>query len=250
MLDLSVNELDGQIPYFASSTLINLNLSGNHLTGSIPLEGMHTTELQVRLSYPQMESLDLSSNSLTGILPPEISNLGRLKLLNLGENQLSGELPSELSKLHGLEYLDFSNNDFKGQIPENLSLNLSVFNVSYNDLSGTVPENLRRFPYSSFHPGNSFLLRFYKDNRASSDGVNPIFNGEGKREHGSQKISGPFVSGTAYCLSSCAMILMNKVVLSSYSFSAGISLMFYQFPETPFLDEQLNSVHKRNSIGS
>lgn len=40
--------------------------------------------------------------------------------------------------------------------------------------------------------------------------------------------SGPLISGAAYCLSSSSMILLNKVVLSSYSFNAGISLMFYQ----------------------
>ncbi|KAH7405013.1 hypothetical protein KP509_15G053800 [Ceratopteris richardii] len=36
------------------------------------------------------------------------------------------------------------------------------------------------------------------------------------------------VSGFAYCICSCSMILLNKVVLSSYNFNAGISLMCYQ----------------------
>ncbi|CAJ2641516.1 GDP-mannose transporter GONST1 [Trifolium pratense] len=36
------------------------------------------------------------------------------------------------------------------------------------------------------------------------------------------------LSGLAYCLSSCGMILVNKFVLSSYDFNAGISLMVYQ----------------------
>lgn len=36
------------------------------------------------------------------------------------------------------------------------------------------------------------------------------------------------LSGLAYCLSSCSMILINKLVLSSYNFNAGISLMMYQ----------------------
>ncbi|KAK4256799.1 hypothetical protein QN277_006478 [Acacia crassicarpa] len=36
------------------------------------------------------------------------------------------------------------------------------------------------------------------------------------------------LSGLAYGLSSCSMILINKFVLSSYDFSAGISLMCYQ----------------------
>lgn len=36
------------------------------------------------------------------------------------------------------------------------------------------------------------------------------------------------LSGVAYCISSCSMILVNKYVLSSYDFNAGISLMVYQ----------------------
>ncbi|MCD7458689.1 GDP-mannose transporter into the lumen of the Golgi [Datura stramonium] len=36
------------------------------------------------------------------------------------------------------------------------------------------------------------------------------------------------LSGIAYCISSCSMILVNKYVLSSYNFDAGISLMLYQ----------------------
>jgi GDP-mannose transporter len=36
------------------------------------------------------------------------------------------------------------------------------------------------------------------------------------------------LAGLAYCISSCSMILVNKCVLSSYDFNAGISLMLYQ----------------------
>ncbi|KAK2967053.1 hypothetical protein RJ640_015273 [Escallonia rubra] len=49
-----------------------------------------------------------------------------------------------------------------------------------------------------------------------------------RREHTSGRNSGPLLAGTAYCISSCCMILLNKIVLSSYAFNAGISLMFYQ----------------------
>nr|GMC60536.1 probable inactive receptor kinase At5g10020 [Ipomoea batatas] len=185
IVDLSANELDGTIPasFFASSTLMNLNLSGNHLTGSIPLGGSHSSELLVLPSFPQLETLDLSSNSLTGYLPPDISNLGRLKLLNLGKNKLAGEIPSELSKLGGLEYLDLSNNNFKGGIPNNLPSNLRVFNVSYNDLNGTIPENLRRFPETSFRPGNSLLI--LPKNLPSNNGI-PVPLPSGSKSHNSK----------------------------------------------------------------
>lgn len=159
VVDLSLNELDGPIPpsFFTSLTLTNLNLSSNHLSGSIPLQGSQEGGLLVLPSYPPLESLDLSDNSLTGNLPSDIGNLGRLKLLNLGMNQLSGGLPNELNKLHGLEYLDLSRNNFTGNIPGDLPSSLKVLNVSYNNISGSLPENLRNFSDSSFHPGNTFL---------------------------------------------------------------------------------------------
>ena len=36
------------------------------------------------------------------------------------------------------------------------------------------------------------------------------------------------LSGLAYCISSCSMILINKFVLSGYGFNAPIFLMLYQ----------------------
>ncbi|XP_040375641.1 uncharacterized protein LOC112166918 isoform X2 [Rosa chinensis] len=53
-------------------------------------------------------------------------------------------------------------------------------------------------------------------------------DGNEKHRHGFAKKFGPLLSGTAYCISSCSMILLNKVVLSSYNFNAGVSFMFYQ----------------------
>ncbi|XP_027078598.1 probable inactive receptor kinase At5g10020 [Coffea arabica] len=159
-LDLSSNKLDGSLPgsLFKSQTLTSLNMSGNHLNGRIPIGASGASELLALPSSFPIELLDLSDNSLTGILPSDVGNLGRLRLLNLARNQMSGDLPSELNKINGLEYLDLSNNNFKGKIPDELSSRLEVFNVSYNDLEGTVPENLIHFPDSSFHPGNTLLI--------------------------------------------------------------------------------------------
>ncbi|GKV12128.1 hypothetical protein SLEP1_g23319 [Rubroshorea leprosula] len=159
VVDLSLNQLSGPIPgsFFSSITLKDLNLSRNHFDGPIPLQGSRVNELLAIPSYPQMESLDLSSNSFVGGLPSQIGDMERLKVLNLANNRLFGHLPSELSKLTNLEYLDLSGNEFNGEIPDRLSSNLVEFNVSNNDLSGSIPENLRRFPKSSFCPGNVML---------------------------------------------------------------------------------------------
>lgn len=158
-VDLSLNKLDGPIPsnFFTSMTLTNLNLSGNYFNGSIPFQRSHASGFLTQPIYPMIESLDLSDNSLTGTLPSDIGNLGRLKLLNLAKNDLSGSIPNELSKLDGLDYLDLSGNNFTGQIPDKLPSSLKVFNLTYNNLTGSIPEDLKKFYPSSFHPGNSLL---------------------------------------------------------------------------------------------
>ncbi|KAF8403507.1 hypothetical protein HHK36_011611 [Tetracentron sinense] len=135
VIDISLNQLNGSLPpsLFTSSILTELNLSGNRFTGSISLQSV--SDIPSIGSTPNLSlvSLDLSNNSLSGPLSPEIS------------------------KLRDLVFLDLSNNHFEGSIPDDLPDTLRGFNVSYNNLSGVVPENLRRFPDSAFHPGNSLL---------------------------------------------------------------------------------------------
>ncbi|XP_042491617.1 probable inactive receptor kinase At5g10020 [Macadamia integrifolia] len=130
VIDLSLNQFNGSL-LPGLFKLTDLNLSWNSFTGPIPLQDIASIYSPQNLS---LVSLDLSDNSLSGILPQEIS------------------------KLHSLLYLDLSHNNFEGSIPVDLPDVLKEFNVSYNNLSGIVPDNLMRFPDSSFHPGNSLLL--------------------------------------------------------------------------------------------
>lgn len=62
-----------------------------------------------------------------------------------------------------------------------------------------------------------------EDGKLEKDRDKPIRNNKVVRIHNQA-----LLSGLAYCLSSCSMILVNKLVLSSYDFNAGISLMLYQ----------------------
>ncbi|XP_074575983.1 receptor-like protein EIX2 [Curcuma longa] len=86
-LDLSDNNLSGQIPEQITSLLglWNLNLSGNHLTGEITHKFSQLIEL---------ESLDLSRNQLSGSIPPALSNLTFLSHFNVSCNNLTGRIPS------------------------------------------------------------------------------------------------------------------------------------------------------------
>nr|KYP69465.1 putative LRR receptor-like serine/threonine-protein kinase At4g20940 family [Cajanus cajan] len=209
-VDLSLNELNGSIPrgLVTSPSVTRLNLSGNQLSGPLLLQGSGASELLLMPPYQPMEYLDVSNNSLEGVLPSEIGRMGGLKLLNLARNGFSGQLPNELNKLNYLEYLDLSDNKFTGNIPDKLSSSLTEFNVSNNDLSGRVPENLRQFSPSSFRPGNGKLMLPNDSPEASSVSDNIPDNGRHHSSKGNIRI--------AIILASVGAAVMIAFVLLAY----------------------------------
>ncbi|KAF9598798.1 hypothetical protein IFM89_031466 [Coptis chinensis] len=120
--------------------------------------------------------------------------------------------------------------------PEFGSLNRTVTfgkrsNLVYKILDSILKQGNRSFINIATNAVRSVTInRFSRDNRATFSGgdVSVAIDEDEIREHGSERLSGPLLSGMAYCVSSCSMILLNKVVLSGYKFEAGISLMFYQ----------------------
>lgn len=152
VLDLSSNQLNGKLlaDLLTMPTLQELHLENNILTGDIkfspPSSGEHNLQI-----------LDLSHNQFSGYFPDRFGSLTGLQLLNIAGNNFSGSLPTSMAGMSSLSSLDLSQNHFTGPLPNNLPNTLDSFNASYNDLSGVVPENLRKFPNSSFYPGNSRL---------------------------------------------------------------------------------------------
>ncbi|KAG8482012.1 hypothetical protein CXB51_026904 [Gossypium anomalum] len=150
VLDLGFNQFDG--PFLNDllnlATLEELHLGNNLISGDLKSSPSSESNLRV---------LDVSSNRLNGYFPDQIGSLAGLQVLNLAGNNLSGSLPTSLADMNSLSSLDISRNNFTGSLPNKVPNSLQSFNVSYNDLSGIVPENLRKFPTSSFYPGNSNL---------------------------------------------------------------------------------------------
>ncbi|EOA29838.1 hypothetical protein CARUB_v10012932mg [Capsella rubella] len=131
-----------QNPQFAVDPLRNLtrlayfNASGLALPGSIPdWFGVSLLALQV---------LDLSSCSVSGVVPFTLGNLTMLRTLNLSHNSLTSFLPSSLGQLSNLSELDLSRNSLTGTLPPSFSSlkNLLTLDVSSNYLTGPIPPGL------------------------------------------------------------------------------------------------------------
>jgi Leucine-rich repeat (LRR) protein len=88
-----------------------------------------------------MTAIDFSSNSFSGEIPSELTNLRGLRSLNMSRNHLSGVIPEHIGNLKLLESLDLSWNQLAGPIPLGMSdlFSLASLNLSNNNLSGEIP---------------------------------------------------------------------------------------------------------------
>ncbi|KAK8943929.1 putative LRR receptor-like serine/threonine-protein kinase [Platanthera guangdongensis] len=109
-----------------------LQLSSNLLSGEVPSEISQMGRLSI---------LDIHHNKLSGLLPPAVGQLP-LVLLNISNNRFSGTIPPEFGEIHCLQILDLARNNFSGEFPASLNdlSDLNAFNVSFNPLlHGIIP---------------------------------------------------------------------------------------------------------------
>ncbi|MFY9822423.1 MAG: pre-peptidase C-terminal domain-containing protein [Thermoanaerobaculia bacterium] len=119
----------------ATTTVTQLLLSNNGLTGSLPAAVG---------SFPGLQALEAEGNSLTGALPHQLGMLANLQSLRLGLNGISGALPAELGNLARLQTLSLAFNHLSGAVPAGLGnlSHLQVLDLSASQLTGTVPPQL------------------------------------------------------------------------------------------------------------
>jgi len=58
----------------------------------------------------------MEENMISGSLPPELSNLAKLKILTVHANNLTGGIPAKLCNLANLYVLNLSQNKISGNI--------------------------------------------------------------------------------------------------------------------------------------
>ncbi|KAM3327647.1 receptor-like protein 9DC3 [Capsicum galapagoense] len=125
----SVN-ISSIIPLNFSSYLTYLWLRRTQLRGVLPERVFH-------LSY-----LSLSSNSLNGPIPSNVSGPQNLQRLYLSSNYLNGTIPSWIFSLPSLSDLYLRNNSFSGKIHEFKSKTLLYVSLKQNQLQGPIPKSL------------------------------------------------------------------------------------------------------------
>ncbi|PWZ55895.1 Receptor-like protein kinase HAIKU2 [Zea mays] len=140
VLILSTTSMRGGVPaWFGNMTsLTDLELSGNFLTGRIPESLARLTNLRF---------LELYYNELEGGVPAELANLTQLTDIDLSENRLTGPIPESLCALRGLRVLQLYTNRLTGPIPAVLgnSTQLRILSLYRNQLTGGIPADLGRY---------------------------------------------------------------------------------------------------------
>ncbi|KAG5100266.1 hypothetical protein JHK82_045318 [Glycine max] len=161
-LDLGMNQINGTLPDRSIfSSLKKLYLDGNKLNGEIPKDYKFP---------PQLEQLDMQSNSLKGVLTDyHFANMSKLNYLELSDNslvtlafsqnwvppfqltyiglrscKLGPVFPKWLETQNQFEYIDISNAGIADMVPKwfwaNLAFRESIsMNISYNNLHGIIP---------------------------------------------------------------------------------------------------------------
>ncbi|KAH9305310.1 hypothetical protein KI387_009714, partial [Taxus chinensis] len=147
-LDLSNNNIRGNIPYAVPQNLQRLNLANNNLTGNIP----YSISSMTTLNY-----VDLSHNHLSGQIVDAFQQLLSLSTLDLSFNNLSEFLPSSFNALSSLRVLNLQNNQLTGTVDVLASLPLTDLNIGNNHFSGWIPnqwKSKQNFQYG----GNNFSV--------------------------------------------------------------------------------------------
>ncbi|XP_078428601.1 protein STRUBBELIG-RECEPTOR FAMILY 3-like [Wolffia australiana] len=216
-IDLSNNHIGGSIPEGLPSTMQRFFLSDNAFTGSIP-DSLST--------LGSLTDMSLSHNMLSGALPDSFQALTGLINLDLSFNSLSGTLPPSMASLSSLTTLRIQNNQFSGVLDVLQGLPLMDLNIENNLFSGTVPAKLYTIPnfrsdgnpFNTTAPPSSSPLSppatpSKPGSRPSAQDSPSEDNGEKNNSEGKKKLSNQRIIGLAFAGAITIIILILVVLL-------------------------------------
>ncbi|KAH6832408.1 Leucine-rich repeat protein kinase family protein [Perilla frutescens var. hirtella] len=139
VVDFGHNSFSGNLPsWLFVLALESVSLSGNRYSGSIAFP------VSWSQSFQSLQSLDLSSNALTGGIPVAIGNFSRLQALNVSRNSLTGSIPASVGELNTTRVVDMSHNQLTGSIPPEVgsAVSLQQLRLDSNLLAGGIPAGI------------------------------------------------------------------------------------------------------------
>ena len=166
ILDLAQNNLFGGIPdcFNNFNAMVDHNTFGYKTVENYTEKAYIVTkgrEYEYDRTLQFVTCIDLSGNGLTGGIPIQITSLTRLGMLNLSMNHLNGSIPKNIGNMRWLETLDLSNNRLFGPIPGSMSslTFLGHLNLSFNNLTGRIPSGnqLQTLDDVTIYKGNPLL---------------------------------------------------------------------------------------------
>ena len=172
LLDLAYNpNLNGSLPEFQSSSLINLLLDQTGFYGTLPVSIGKLSSLNV-LSIPdchflgyipsslgnltQLTWIDLNNNKFRGDPSASLANLTQLSVLVVSYNEFTIENFSWVGKLSSLVVLDISSINVGSDIPLSFAnlTQLEFLNALNSNIHGEIPSwvsNLTNLVYLDLH---------------------------------------------------------------------------------------------------
>ncbi|KAK3138226.1 hypothetical protein QOZ80_5AG0366080 [Eleusine coracana subsp. coracana] len=140
-LDLSGNGLTGSIPpgIWSLPKLQIMYLYSNSLSGDVVVGNNGT------MGATSLIELDISENQLTGTIPESFGSLMNVRVLNLFSNNFSGEIPASLAGLRSVVIMKLFYNKLTGPLPAELGKHSPVLRdiqIDGNDISGPIPAGI------------------------------------------------------------------------------------------------------------
>ncbi|KAH7284938.1 hypothetical protein KP509_33G003200 [Ceratopteris richardii] len=145
ILDLSNNQIKGDIPFQLPPNVQKMLLANNQLVGALPYSLTYMSNLV---------NLNVSHNKLSGNIPDIFHEVVTLTTLDLSQNNLTGTLPSSFAALKRLSSLHLQNNHLVGTIDTLADLPLKDLDVSSNNFTGNIPPKLSLLPSSGYLGNN------------------------------------------------------------------------------------------------
>ncbi|KAK4723137.1 hypothetical protein R3W88_013370 [Solanum pinnatisectum] len=157
-LDISENSFEGKLPPTPPSKLKHLDLSFNHLEGTLARSIAQLRELVVLnvawnsfndsiterfLNFSDLRVLDFSSNSIILNISATWMPPFQLDIIGLKSCQLGTQFPQWLHTQKDFSFIDISHGNISDKVPDwfwNLSPKVQHMNLSRNNFRGEVPQ--------------------------------------------------------------------------------------------------------------